>query len=109
MANEFANNPHPINLLINDDDAGSDSGAESTAMTTLSSSTCSTSLMAKGEIPELMDFFKRTTITEEELQALQTRGWLTGNVISTIPKVDVPTIHGSTLLCFAHWVRDSTQ
>jgi hypothetical protein len=56
--------------------------------------------MAKGEIPELIDFFKGTTVSEEELQAFHNRGWLTGNVISTIPEVDVPTIHGLTVLCF---------
>jgi hypothetical protein len=56
--------------------------------------------MAKGQIPELTDFFKRTTVTEEELQAFHNRGWLIGNVISTIPEVDVPTVHGSTVLYF---------
>jgi hypothetical protein len=28
------------------------------------------------------------------------RGWLTGNVVSFIPEVDVPTVEGSTILCF---------
>jgi hypothetical protein len=65
-----------------------------------SSLTRGASLMAKGEIPELMDFFKKTTVIKEERQAFHDRGWLTGNVISTIPEVDVPTIHGSTILCF---------
>jgi hypothetical protein len=100
MAKESANNPPPVNPLINDDDAGSDSRTESTAMMTSSSPTRGASLMAKGEILELMDFFKRTTLTEEEFQAFHTRGWLTGNLISTILEVDVPTIHGSTVLYF---------
>jgi hypothetical protein len=69
-------------------------------MTISSSLTRGASLMAKGEIPELMDFFKKTTVIKEERQAFHDRGWLTGNVISTIPEVDVPTIHGSTILCF---------
>jgi hypothetical protein len=73
MATEFASNPHPTNPLI-DDDAGSDSRAESTAMMTSSSLTRSTSLMAKGEIPELTDFFKGTTVLEEELQAYHNHG-----------------------------------
>jgi hypothetical protein len=99
MAKEFNSNPPPTNSSI-DNDVGSDSGAESTTMTTSSSPTHGASLMAKGEISELMDFFKRTTITEEELQAFHNRGWLTGNMISTVPEVDVSTVHGLTILCF---------
>jgi hypothetical protein len=56
--------------------------------------------MANGEIPELTYFFKRTSISEEELQAYHYHGWLIGNVLSSIPKVDVSTVHGSSVLCF---------
>jgi hypothetical protein len=65
-----------------------------------SSPTCGATLMAKGEIPELSDFFKKTSITDDEHQAYHERGWLTGNVISSISEVDVPTIEGSTIACF---------
>jgi hypothetical protein len=56
--------------------------------------------MAKGEIPELSDFFKKTPVTDDERQAYHDRGWLTGNVISSIPEVDVPTVERSTIICF---------
>jgi hypothetical protein len=60
-----------INLLLTnpslDDDAGDESEAESTAMTNSSSPTRDAVLMAKGGIPKLMDFFKGTTVSEEEL------------------------------------------
>ena len=56
--------------------------------------------MADGEIPELTDFFKKTTVTENDRQAYHDCGWLTGNLISFIPEVDVPTVEGSTILCF---------
>jgi hypothetical protein len=56
--------------------------------------------MAKGEIPELTDFFKGTTVSEEELQAYHIHGWLTGNVLSSIPEIGIPAIAGSTVLCF---------
>jgi hypothetical protein len=69
-------------------------------MTTSSSPTRDASLMAKGEIPELTNFFKKTTVSEEELQAYHRHGWLTGNVLSSILKVDVPTVHDSSILCF---------
>jgi hypothetical protein len=103
MAKESASNPPPSIPSI-DSDAGSDSGVESTAMITSSSLTRSTSLMAKGEIPELTDFFKGTTISEQQLQAFHNRGWLTANVISTIPEVDVPTVYGLTILCFMSYL-----
>jgi hypothetical protein len=66
MATKSAINLPPTNASI-DDDAGGDSGVESTAMTTSSSPTRGASLMAKGEIPELTDFFKKTSVSEEEL------------------------------------------
>jgi hypothetical protein len=69
-------------------------------MMTSSSPTHGAYLMAKGQIPKPMDFFKKTTVTEEELQTFHNRGWLTGNVISTIPEVVVPTIHDLTVLYF---------
>jgi hypothetical protein len=100
MTEESTSNPPPTNPLINDDNARSDSEAESTTMTTSSSPTRDISLMAKGEILELADLFKKTTITKEELQAFHNHGWLTGNVISTILEVDVSTVHGSTVLSF---------
>jgi hypothetical protein len=99
MATESVSNPPPTNLSIYDD-AWSDSGAESTAMMTSSSLTCGASLMAKGEIPELTYFFKKTSVSEEELQAYHHHGWLTGNVLSYIPEVHVPTVHSSSVLCF---------
>jgi hypothetical protein len=99
MDTESASNLPPTNPSI-DDDTRVDSGVESSVMTTSSSLTHGASLMAKGEIPELTDFFKRTTITEEELQAYHHHGWLTSNVLSSIPEVDVSTVHGSSILCF---------
>jgi hypothetical protein len=105
MATESASNPPPTNSSI-DDDARVDFRAESTTMTILSSPTHGTSLMVKEEIPELTDFFKEITISEEELQAYHNHGWLTGNVLSSIPEVDVPTVHGSSILCFESHLLD---
>jgi hypothetical protein len=73
---------------------------ESTAMVASSSVTHGATKMAEGEILELTDFFKKTTMTEDDCQAYQDRGWLTGNLVSFISEVDVPTIKGSTILCF---------
>jgi hypothetical protein len=94
----------PINDLTSinssaDDDTGIDTGTESIAIKT-SSPTRGAALMAKGEILELSDFFKKTSVTDEEYQAYHNRGWLPSNIMSTIPEVDIPTFEGSTIVCF---------
>jgi hypothetical protein len=84
----------------NTDDSGHDSRVESTAMSASSSPTRGATKMAKGEILELNDFFKKTTMTEDNHRAYHDRGWLTGNLVFFIPEVDVPTVESSTILCF---------
>jgi hypothetical protein len=84
----------------NADDSGHDYGKESTMMATSSSPTHGTTKMVEGEISELTEFFKKTTMTEDNRRAYHDRGWLTGNLVSFIPKVDVPTVEGATILCF---------
>jgi hypothetical protein len=54
----------------------------------------------RGEIPELTDFFKKTTVIEDDHQAYHDHGWLTGNLVSFVSEVDVPTVEGYTILCF---------
>jgi hypothetical protein len=98
MAEGSSHNPIVTNSPA-DEDTGKDSRVESVAAMA-SSPTRSAALMAKGEIPELSDFFKKTSITDGERQAYHERGWLTGNVISSVHEVDVPTIEGSTIICF---------
>jgi hypothetical protein len=69
-------------------------------MAASSSSTRGTAKMVEGEIPELTDFFKKMTVTEDDRRAYHNRGWLTGNLVSFISEVDVPTVEGSTVLFF---------
>jgi hypothetical protein len=54
--------------------------------------------MVDRKIPEMSNFFKKTTVTEEEHQAYHRFGWMTSNLISTIHEVDVPTVHDSTIV-----------
>jgi hypothetical protein len=84
----------------NTDDSRHDSEAESTVVVASSSPTRGATKMAEGEIPELSDFFKKTTMTEDDHRAYHDRGWLTGNLVFFTPEVDVPTIEGSIILCF---------
>jgi hypothetical protein len=83
----------PVAPSASADDSGHDSRAESTAMA-VSSPTRGATRMVAGEILELTDFFKKTTVTEDDC------GWLTLNLVSFIPEVDVPTVEGSTIICF---------
>jgi hypothetical protein len=88
----------PVAPSASADDSGHDSRAESATMATSSSSTCGATRMTEGEISELTDFFKKTTVTEDDRRAYHDRGWLTGNMVSFILEVDVPTVEGSTIL-----------
>jgi hypothetical protein len=69
-------------------------------MASSSSQTRGATKMAEGEITELTGFFKKTTMTKDDRGVYHDRGWLTSNLISFIPEVDVPTVEASTILCF---------
>jgi hypothetical protein len=84
--------------------AQSDSRAESAALATSSSPTLAATKMVDRRVPKMSNFFKKTTVTEEERLAYHRIGWLTGNLISMIPEVDVPTVHGSTIVCFESYL-----
>jgi hypothetical protein len=81
------------------DDSWHDSRVESATMAA-SSLTRGATRMAAREIPELTDFFKKMTVTEDDRRAYHDRRWLTGNLVSFIPEVDVPTVEGSTIFFF---------
>jgi hypothetical protein len=90
----------PIALSVNDDDSRHDSGAESTAMATSSSPTRGATKMADREIPELTDFFKKTTVTKDDHRAYHDHGWLADNLVSFILEVDVSTVESFIILYF---------
>jgi hypothetical protein len=73
MANTTVHAPAaPVAPSASADDSGHDSGADSTAMAA-SSPTRGATRMAAGEIPELIDFFKKTTVTEDDCWAYHNR------------------------------------
>jgi hypothetical protein len=77
---------------------------ESVAQVTSSSPTLAATKMADRKIPEMRDFFKKTTVTKEERLAYHRFGWLTGNLISTMPEVDIPIVHDSTTISFESYL-----
>jgi hypothetical protein len=93
----------PTALIASSANAGDsrhDFGTKSTAMVASSSPSHGATKMAEGEILELTNFFKKTIVIEDDRRAYHDRGRLTGNLVSFIPKVDVPIVEGSTILCF---------
>jgi hypothetical protein len=82
------------------DDGRNDSGVENDALATSSSMTLAVIKMADNKVPETSDYWKKSTITEADRQAYHDFGWLTGNLMSTVPEVDFPSTHGSTMVCF---------
>jgi hypothetical protein len=94
----------PIANTPTGDDAQSDSRAESITLATSSSPTLAATKMVDRKVPEMSDFFNKPTVTEEECLTYHSFDWLTGNLISMILEVDVPTIHDSTAICFESYL-----
>jgi hypothetical protein len=94
----------PIADIPTGDAAQSYSRAESSTLVTSSSSTLAATKMVDRKVPEMSDFFKKTTVTEEEHPTYHSFGWLTGNLISTIPEVDVPNVYDSTTIYFESYL-----
>jgi hypothetical protein len=78
----------------------SDSETETDALATSSSATVAAIKMAGNQIPEISDYWKKSNVSKANRQAYHDFGWVTGNLISYIPEVDVPTTHDSTVVCF---------
>jgi hypothetical protein len=99
MASEANHNP----LITIEPVVGSnksDSGMESDALATSSSATLAAIKMVDNQIPEIADYRKKSNVSETNCQTYHDLGWLIGNLISSIPEVDIPTIRGSTVVCF---------
>jgi hypothetical protein len=98
MANEADQNP-PISIELATGGKKSDSGTKSDTPTT-SSATVATIKMADNKIPKISDYWNKSNVSEANHQAYHDFGWPTGNLISSIPEVDIPTTHSSTVVCF---------
>jgi hypothetical protein len=105
MASEVDQNP-PVTTEPTTGGNKSDSGTESDAPTTSSFSTLTAIKMANNKIPEIFDYLKKSNISEANRQDYHDFGWLAGNLISSIPKVDIPTTHSSTVVFFESHLVD---
>jgi hypothetical protein len=103
MAGEADQNP----LVVTEPAAGdnkSDSGMESDITTTSSSTTVAAIKMVNNQIPEITNYWKKSHVSEANRHAYHDFDWLTGNLISSIHEVDVPTTHDSTVVCFESYM-----
>jgi hypothetical protein len=82
------------------DEGKNDSRAESNALATSSFVTLAIIKMADNKVPEISDYWKKIKNHRSRSPSLYEFSWLTGNLMSTIPEVDVPTTHASTMVCF---------
>jgi hypothetical protein len=99
MAGEADKNP-PITTEPIIDGNKSVSGMESDAPATSSSMTLAAIKMADNQIPEIVDYWKKSNVFKANRQTYHDLSWLTDNLISSIPMLDIPITHGSTLVCF---------
>jgi hypothetical protein len=78
----------------------SDSEMESNILVASSSSNIAATKIAKKTTPEMVDYWKKTLVTETDRHAYHSFGWLNGGLESTIPTVDYPTVDDTTVVCF---------
>jgi hypothetical protein len=78
----------------------SDSGTKSDSPAVSTSSSAAAAKIADKTIPNLSDYWKKSTIIEADHQAYHSTGWLTSGLESSVSEVDVPTVDGSTMVYF---------
>jgi hypothetical protein len=73
---------------------------EDNVPTTSSSSNMAAIKMVDKTTPEMVDYWKKTTVTEVDCKAHHCFGWLNGGLESSVLAVEYPTIDGTTVVCF---------
>jgi hypothetical protein len=99
MASETDQILHTANELVVDE-SKSNSRTESDSPAVSTSSKTATTKIADKTIPDMSDYWKKSTITETDHKAYHSAGWLIGGLESSVSEVDVPMVEGSTVVCF---------
>jgi hypothetical protein len=101
MAGEVDKSPHIV------DESKSDSEMESNILVVSSSSNVAAMKIAKETTPEMVDYWKKTLVTETGRHAYHSFGWLNGGLESTVPTVDYPIVDDTTVVSFeSHLVAE---
>jgi hypothetical protein len=78
----------------------SDFGTKSDVPTMSSSSNMAVANMADKTTPELVNYWKRMTVTEADRKAYNSFDWLNGGLKSSVPIVEYLTVDGTNVVCF---------
>jgi hypothetical protein len=78
----------------------SDSRTESDIPVASSLSNMATAKIADKIVPHMFDYWKKSMITEAYRKAYHSTDWLSGGLESLVPEVNIPTVDGSTVVCF---------
>jgi hypothetical protein len=89
MAGEADQNPLAATESATDNK--SDSETESDVLAISSSAIVAAIMMEDNQIPEIPNYQKKSNVSEANHQAYHDFDWLTSNLISSIPEVDVST------------------
>jgi hypothetical protein len=76
---------------IIDEDKGN-SGMESDIPMAVSSSNMAATKIADKVIPDMSNYWKKSTGTDDDRKAYHSAGWLTGSLESSVSEVDVPIV-----------------
>jgi hypothetical protein len=78
----------------------SDSGTKSDVPVASYSCNMAATKMAYKTTPEMVDYWKKTMVTEVDRKAYHSFSWLNGGLESSVPIVEYPTVDGTTMVCF---------
>jgi hypothetical protein len=99
MAGEADQIPHVADEpIVNENKSHSE--IESDVPVTFSSSNIAGMKMAEKTTPEMVDYWKKTMITEADRHAYHSFGWLNGGLESTVPTVEYPIVDDTIVVCF---------
>jgi hypothetical protein len=99
MAGEVYQTPRVANELIVDT-RQCDSRTESDVAVASFSSNVAVVKMVEKAISEVVNYWKKTTVTETNWQVYHSFGWLNGGMESTVPTVEHPTVDNINVVCF---------
>jgi hypothetical protein len=78
----------------------SDYGMESDVLAASSSSNMAAAKMTDKTTPEMVDYWKKKTITKADHQAYHSFGWLNGGLESSVPIMEYSIVDDTTVVCF---------
>jgi hypothetical protein len=99
MAGEADQTPRVIDEPVVNENK-SDFEMERNVPVASSSSNIAATKMVEKTLPEMVDYSKKTTITDTNRQTYHSFSWLNGGLESTVSTVEYPIVDGTTVVCF---------